>query len=192
MTDWITKKDENGNVRHIPIQDKKLYDAYIKSRERSEKLKKWVFMKAERKMIASKLEWFMRNKAQRDAFFDAEQLLQNVNTDDELETLLLKKAGELEEQFDNEYDNLKKSTAEIFENHNLTEEDIKNALTFTYYEYYIERYLYTLAEAYVIKHNLPYSTLKEFNFNMISKTKSRESRNASEKFFNPYEYPFSF
>jgi len=191
MTDWITKKDENGNVKHIPIEDKKLYDAYIKSQERSEELKKLIYAKAEKQMIASKLEWFMKDKADRDAFFDAEQLLQNVDTINKLETLLLKKARELEEQFDKEYDNLKKSAAEIFENHNLTEEDIKNALTFTYYEYYIERYLYTLAEAYVIKHNLPYSTLKEFNFNMISKTKSRESHNAWEKFFNPYEYPFS-
>ena len=187
MTDWITKKDENGNIKHIPIQDKKLYDAYIKSQERSEELKKLIFAKknaSERKMIVERLEWFMKDKAQRDAFFEAENLLQNVNTDKELKTLLLKKAMELDEQFDKEYDNLKKSTAEIFENHNLTEKDIRNALKFTYYEYYIQQYLYTIARAYVIKHNLPYSTLDKFNFHELSNTRSVEPHLAYLEFFH--------
>jgi len=185
MTDWITKKDENGNVKHIPIQDKKLYDAYIKSQEKSEELKKLIYAKAEREMIVGKLEWFMKDKADRDAFFDAEQLLQNVDTIDKLETLLLKKRDELDEQFDKEYDNLKKSAAEIFENSSLTEEDIKNAITFTYYEYYIKSYLYTLAEAYVIKHNLPFSVLKKFDFQELSNTRSHKAHLAWLKFSSP-------
>ena len=187
----LAKKDEQINAQNIPIKDKKLLDAYIKFHEKSQELKKWVFTKAEKRMIASKLEWFMRHKAQEDAFFEAEELLKNVNTADDLETLLLKKAREFDEQFENKYYNtLKTLTKWIFENYNLTEKDIKDAITFTFYDYYIEKYLFILAYAYVIKHNLPYSFLDNFNFKKLSNTRSNKPHLAWLEFFDT-EYPFS-
>ena len=177
----ITKNEENSNV----FQNKKLYDAFVKTEEKSQKIKKWVFEKSKRKLIASRLEWFMLNKAQRDAFLSAEELLKNITNDDQLETLLLKKARELDEQFEKEYDKLKNEAKEIFENYDLTEEDIKNALTFTYYDYYIERYLYTLARAYIILHDLPYSKIEKFNIKKISNIRTAKNNIAWLEFFSP-------
>ena len=177
----ITKNEENGNV----IQNKKLYDAFVKTEEKSQEIKKWVFEKSKRKLIASRLEWFMLDKAQRDAFLSAEELLKNITNDDQLKTLLLKKARELDEQFDKEYENLKNEAKEIFENYDLTDEDIRNALTFTYYDYYIERYLYTLARAYIILNNLPFSKLEQFNFKKISNRRTTKNHIAWLEFFSP-------
>jgi hypothetical protein len=177
----ITKNEENSNVIH----NKKLYEAFVKTIEKSQEIKKWVFEKSKRNLIASRLEWFMLDKAQRDAFLSAEELLKNVNNDDQLETLLLKKVRELDEQFEKEYDILKNEAKEIFENYELSEEDIKNVLTFVYYEYYIERYIYTLARAYIILHDLPYSTLEKFNFKKISDTRTGKEITSRLEFFSP-------
>jgi len=186
----LAKKDE-PNTQNIPIKDKKLLDAYLKFQEKSQELKKWVFAKAERRMIASKVEWFMKYKAQKDAFFEAEELLKDVKTADDLETLLMKKTREFDEQFENKYyDTLKKSSTWIFENSALTEKDIKNVITFTFYDYYIESYLYTIAKAYIILHNLPYSFLNNFNFSKLSNTRSHKPLDARLEFFD-IEYPFS-
>ena len=184
---WISKKDNNGNVKHIPIKDEKLYNAYLKSQERSKELKKLFYAQrdvSERQIIADRLEWFMRDKADRDAFFAAEKLLQNVNTDDELRALLNRVEEDLEKQFD--YDKLKKETAKIFRNHNLTEEDKRNALKFTYYEYYVYPYLYTIAVAYAIKHDRPQPVFEPYEFDELHKRISDKVRREEADFLYPF------
>jgi len=183
--EFITKKEESENVQNIPIQDKRLYNAYIKLQEESKKIKKWGFAKAERRMVIDKLEWFMRDKALRDAFFEAEKLLKNVNSREKLETLLKEKARELDEQFDKEYDNLKKLTVEIFEYCNLTENDKRDALTIAYYDYYIKSYLYSIVKAYIKLHHLPYYFIDKIDFNELSNTISHKPNLSLLKFLNP-------